>query len=89
MSTSTPPHQPTYGVHLSEHEIRRIGELVCSERVLRNIRALEPGTAFNNRIYFLDYEDAASADGSLPLHPNPLTADHVLKVSGRFWGAAK
>ncbi|KAK3069835.1 hypothetical protein LTR53_011517 [Teratosphaeriaceae sp. CCFEE 6253] len=89
MSTSTPPHQPTHGVHLSEPEIRRIGELVCSQRVLRNIRALEPGMAFNNRIYFLDCEDGGSTDSPFPPHPGPLTADHVLKVSGRFWGAAK
>ncbi|KAK0267357.1 hypothetical protein LTS00_017818 [Friedmanniomyces endolithicus] len=81
MSNSTPPHQPTYGVYLSEHEIRRIREL--------NIRALEPNVAFNNRIYFLDYEDGGSTDSSFPLHPGPLTADHVLKVSGRFWGTAK
>ncbi|KAK0256801.1 hypothetical protein LTR35_018258, partial [Friedmanniomyces endolithicus] len=89
MSTSTPPHQPTYCVHLSEHEIRRIRDLVCSQRVLRNIHALEPNIAFNNRIYFLDYEDGGSTDSSFSLPPGPLTADHVLKVSGRFWGTAK
>ena len=88
MPTTTPPHHPTYGVYLSEVTIHSIVSLVCPERTLRNVQQLESGKSFNNRIYFLTYEKNGLCREN-KIQAEMFDIDHVLKVSGQFWGAEK
>ncbi|KAK1758880.1 kinase-like domain protein [Echria macrotheca] len=74
----TPPHHPIHGVSLPEAHIEKIAEIVFPGREAINIRQLESGKSFNNRIYYLDFP------GELQ---NNLGC--VLKVNGRFFGADK
>ena len=73
----TPPHHPTHGVHLSDHEIEDISR-ICLPTASHGyaITTLAHGKSFNNRIYFVT--DNAHNRKS-----------YVLKVNGKFFGSAK
>ena len=73
----TPPHHPTHGVHLSDHEIGAILRVCLPEDPAAYTYARLPhGKSFNNRIYMID--------NTLGLHNS-----YILKVNGKFFGPAK
>lgn len=72
---STPPHHPTYNVHLSAETIHKIVSAACPGQSL-SFEPLSSGKSFNNRIYFLEVENAEEGAQKQSL---------VLKVSGQFF----
>ncbi|KAK3678820.1 hypothetical protein LTR78_001273 [Recurvomyces mirabilis] len=88
MPDRTPEDHPTYGVNLPDSTIRDIAALVSPDRTLERIQQLGRGESFNNRIYFLTFERACD-DTGVECLDDLSTLDHVLKVSGRFWGIEK
>lgn len=76
-NNTTPPHQPTYGVHLDEETIFAILKYSVPElSAPPAISGLPHTKGFNNRIYIIEPKDGNSQS-------------YVLKVNGRFFGAAK
>lgn len=73
---ATPPHHPTYNIHLSLPSVQKICTSVFPSSILNNlsIRTLPHGGSFNNRIYFLSFQSEEL---------------HVLKLNGRFFGIDK
>src|SRR5271156_6768204 len=73
---STPPHHPTYNVHLSAETIHKIVSAACPGQSLLSFEPLSSGKSFNNHIYFLEVENAEEGAQKQSL---------VLKVSGQFF----
>lgn len=76
--TSTPPHNPTYGVKLSTEQLEAIVAVALPPQKLVQSSELARGKSFNNRIYFLEVE----ANSTGPQR-------YVLRVCGHFFGKRK
>ena len=88
---TTPPHHPTFNIHLSTQTISSIAEVTFPELHLVQTEQLPSGRAFNNRVYFLTLErkiNAASEAGLTNVSAG-VFLEQVLKVSGRGFGPSK
>ena len=73
---STPPHDPTYNVHATDHDITAILRQVFPDGKLLSSTPLPHGESYNNRIYHVSVATSASSlDASV--------SSFVLKVGGR------
>ena len=81
---STPPHHPTYNVHLAPERISHIVSTIYPDHTATAAETPR-GTSYNNRIYFLDIIPNPST--SAPEPGKPLKA--VLKLSGHFFNEIK
>ena len=75
--SSTPPHLPTYNVRLSDERIKAIANAVFPSYTVAQIKQLESGKSYNNRIYFVDISQG-DEERSL-----------VLKLAGHFFDFRK
>jgi hypothetical protein len=83
-SASTPPHLPTYQVHLSEQRIKTIIHTTFPDLKVTQVQQLESGQSYNNRIYFIDTLNQKPPQGGAPA-PKGL----VLKLAGHFFNHRK
>ena len=74
---STPPHHPTFSVHLSDSQIQEIVGTVLGDVQVLRIEQLQRGESFNNRIYFIT------------VVINSTMKEFALKVSGHFFVGQK
>jgi hypothetical protein len=81
--STTPPHHPTYGVHLVS--VRAVVQAVFPDAKGHTVQQLPTGSSFNNRIYWLDvhHQPQSRYDGGYD------NEQYVIKAMGRFWGAEK
>lgn len=86
---STPPHHPIHGIQLSDSEVRTLLDAAFPNSNLLSISPLQSGRSFNNRIYFLKAQLGNLNDQRTARTGHTKQEDLVLKVNGRFFGAAK
>ena len=77
--STTPPHVPTYGIHVSDDDIRKIVERSLPSAEFVSKTALPQGSSYNNRVYFVSVR---ISNDEPQTHS---TRTFVLKVCGRFW----
>ena len=78
---TTPPHHPTYGIHVSASQIKQILESALPHTLLISSEPLPHGSSYNNRLYTLAVFHS---------HSPEISHEHfILKVTGRFWKRAK
>ena len=82
----TPPHHPTFQVHLRADQISGIVRQCLPDYQLLSFEQLQSGKSYNNRIYYLDVEALPS---NSTLSSFARTQKLVIKVNGRFFGSAK
>ncbi|KAK5993043.1 hypothetical protein PT974_06470 [Cladobotryum mycophilum] len=87
--SQTPPHQPTYGVHMSHSTIGSIVKHGFPSSKLISINQLPIGKSYNNRIYFLKLSHSGKVIPSTSDLASYEELELVLKVNGRFFGANK
>ena len=84
LQPNTPPHFPTYNVHLSHKTIELITQAVFPKYLPNKITQLESGKSYNNRIYMISMESmpskSCSADEGKSL---------ILKVVGHYFDHRK
>ena len=81
----TPPHLPTYKVHLSEQRIQVIINTLFPQSKVIKIKQLESGKSYNNRIYFIDIEESIEPS----TEQSNATTSLILKLAGHFFDYRK
>jgi Phosphotransferase enzyme family len=81
----TPPHLPTYNVRLGTERITTIVSAVFQTHNVTNVKQLESGKSYNNRIYFIDIHPIKRLNTSADETSQSL----VLKIAGHFFDHRK
>jgi hypothetical protein len=79
----TPPHHPTYGVRLSDDEIKALIVNALQVNDVETIKQLPSGESFNNRIYFITPSSKSRTNHDL------VSNGVVLKIPGWNFGVDK
>ena len=79
----TPPHHPTYGVRLSDDEIKALIVDALQDDDVETIKQLPSGESFNNRIYFITLSSKSTTKHDL------VSNGIVLKIPGWNFGIDK
>ena len=81
---NTPPHFPTYNIHMSAEEIDIVIETIFPGENVTNVTQLAFDKSYNNRIYDIDVQTAKPSPGA-----TNVVRHYTLKVIGHYFDHRK